>query len=646
MKLTGLIGFASISLGLTACASLMGSNDVKVRPLENMSMLTAISHDPLYESAVTAIDARDYARALEYLQEARTRDPRSVKTLNALGVVYDKLGRFDLSGRYYAQARAIDPESPIVAKNMDYSNSLQGLIGSGRVAADIPAAINPGTTAIKKPASLAAAYQPAVLPAVPRESEAAVPMLSSLSVGTQLERKSLTVPRNTVLATNERRHEYEPMATDATTQVAKAPPLAKSTPKEEPARPAVPEIRAVTNDPMPGLSQESKPLVANKVALVTNAPVVVKSVAKEAPASKPVEKIQTVAENIPAPVTSTWAIAKPEPKQAPSSDPAPQAKVIAAKAAEPATGILPANKAVSAGKPVEKIQTVAANVPAPVTNTRAIAKPEPKQAPPSDPAPQAKVIAAKAAVPATGILPVNKAMSASKLVPETKIEAASNMAPAARPTRKSKRVEAATPAPSTLPVIKPVLASAVLPVNKLPKAKIMAADEAVPIQRNIPVSRPEPVKVVASIKKNVLAIGPSNADTLRESKGAPGIRVTKPVKKVVTIGQPVRIFNSSGRAIEVIPRRLMALGWSVRQAEGRIQESTTLYYLPKDTIAAKAMQRTLPFPVRLIPNPGAGMRLVVGRDYLAWRPKNVRLAALWKGTVIASLQKWPARGDR
>ena len=65
--------------------------------------------------------------ALDYLQAARAKDPKNARVLNAFGVVYDKLGRFDLSARYYAQASAPDPNSPIVAKNMSYSRWLQGL---------------------------------------------------------------------------------------------------------------------------------------------------------------------------------------------------------------------------------------------------------------------------------------------------------------------------------------------------------------------------------------------------------------------------------------------------------------------------------------------------------------------------------------
>jgi len=41
------------------------------------------------------------------------------------------------------------------------------------------------------------------------------------------------------------------------------------------------------------------------------------------------------------------------------------------------------------------------------------------------------------------------------------------------------------------------------------------------------------------------------------------------------------------------------------------------------------------------------MRLVIGRDYLSWKPKNSRIAVLWqKRTLIASAQKLSLRGDR
>ena len=86
---------------------------------------TAVA-DRLYARAADAIRARDYALALDLLQVAAARAPADVRVLNAQAVIYDKLGRFDLSARYYARALAVDPSSPIVAHNMAYSARLSG----------------------------------------------------------------------------------------------------------------------------------------------------------------------------------------------------------------------------------------------------------------------------------------------------------------------------------------------------------------------------------------------------------------------------------------------------------------------------------------------------------------------------------------
>jgi tetratricopeptide (TPR) repeat protein len=84
-----------------------------------------LNADSYYADAAAAIDRRDYGRALELLQAARARTPQDVRVINAFGVVYDKLGRFDLSARYYAQALQLDPGSSIVTSNMAYSQRLQ-----------------------------------------------------------------------------------------------------------------------------------------------------------------------------------------------------------------------------------------------------------------------------------------------------------------------------------------------------------------------------------------------------------------------------------------------------------------------------------------------------------------------------------------
>jgi Flp pilus assembly protein TadD len=123
---------AAVVLGMlatttTACALFAPqARWAHVRAVRPTSDSPTAMDDADYAGAVSAIHRRDYAGALDFLQAARLRKGDDVRVLNAFGVVYDKLGRFDLSERYYRQARAIDPTSAIVAGNLAYSLELQG----------------------------------------------------------------------------------------------------------------------------------------------------------------------------------------------------------------------------------------------------------------------------------------------------------------------------------------------------------------------------------------------------------------------------------------------------------------------------------------------------------------------------------------
>lgn len=98
-----------------------------IRPKETPveAAAPASAEDRAYSQAKQAIKARDYATALELLQIAKQRAPNDGRVLNALGVVYDKLGRFDLSRRYYQEALAVQPNSKAVLANLEYSSRLQ-----------------------------------------------------------------------------------------------------------------------------------------------------------------------------------------------------------------------------------------------------------------------------------------------------------------------------------------------------------------------------------------------------------------------------------------------------------------------------------------------------------------------------------------
>jgi hypothetical protein len=127
----GALAFLSLmSVSLPGCALLphhhWGWAKIKPTPVPIPAAAPQVMvDDGVYADAVTAVSHRDYASALDLLQAARARNPNDPRVLNAFGVVYDKLGRFDLSSRYYAQAEALDPGSPIVANNRAYSRLMQ-----------------------------------------------------------------------------------------------------------------------------------------------------------------------------------------------------------------------------------------------------------------------------------------------------------------------------------------------------------------------------------------------------------------------------------------------------------------------------------------------------------------------------------------
>jgi tetratricopeptide (TPR) repeat protein len=160
---------AALALSAGGCALVPHRHHLaEIRPVAPLVGLSAPREDGYYASAKVAIARRDYARALELLQAANAVNPHDVRILNAFGVVYDKLGRFDLSERYYVEANALDPASPIVANNMAWSAALRG-----RSAQSGPQLASAAATAAAAAAAAAAGAAPS--PATVADAGAAQP---------------------------------------------------------------------------------------------------------------------------------------------------------------------------------------------------------------------------------------------------------------------------------------------------------------------------------------------------------------------------------------------------------------------------------------------------------------------------------------
>lgn len=177
------------AVGLTGCASLGASEpEVDVRPVLSEAQPTPASQDVYYLSAVNLIEGRNYAAALRALQIARSHHPNEARILNAFGIVYDKLGRFDLSARYYAQAQAADPQSSIVASNMAYSRWLQAQ-------AEAPAPVEVAEALATEPTPAVVVIQP-VRPAPEAVAVASAPV----AVAEAVEPEPLPAIKGRILA--------------------------------------------------------------------------------------------------------------------------------------------------------------------------------------------------------------------------------------------------------------------------------------------------------------------------------------------------------------------------------------------------------------------------------------------------------------
>jgi tetratricopeptide (TPR) repeat protein len=118
---------SALCIFTAACSSFFVTGEpVDIKPVHTAAPDTPLlSDEGVYQDAVREMKSRDYGSALDFLQVARIRSPDDVRVFNALGVIYDKLGRFDLSARYYAAAMALAPDSKIVQNNITYSATLQ-----------------------------------------------------------------------------------------------------------------------------------------------------------------------------------------------------------------------------------------------------------------------------------------------------------------------------------------------------------------------------------------------------------------------------------------------------------------------------------------------------------------------------------------
>jgi tetratricopeptide (TPR) repeat protein len=147
-----------VILALTSCAT-----PLKITPVGPNTAPLANRIEPLYTQGRTALLAGDLAAALEFFHAARRAGPDDVRVLNGLGVIYDRLGRFDLSSQYYQRALSLDPRSEVLAQNLALSAQLMAS-GSAKPSWSPPVQQAQANAPAQAAATIVAAVEPTQSP--------------------------------------------------------------------------------------------------------------------------------------------------------------------------------------------------------------------------------------------------------------------------------------------------------------------------------------------------------------------------------------------------------------------------------------------------------------------------------------------------
>ena len=139
---------------LAGCAG-QGFAELDVRPVAPQGYGAADGNGSLYDLGKRQLAAGNAGLAIDAFRRALRADPTSIDSLNGLGVAYDRIGRFDLSRRYYEEALGLNPNSAMILHNLGYSLALQGRGAEGQELMARAAAANDAVVTTKARQNLA-----------------------------------------------------------------------------------------------------------------------------------------------------------------------------------------------------------------------------------------------------------------------------------------------------------------------------------------------------------------------------------------------------------------------------------------------------------------------------------------------------------
>ena len=201
------------------------------------------------------------ALALEGFRKALREDPASVDALNGVAACYDRMGRFDLSRRYYEQALALAPGDARLYANLATSLDMQGRRDeAASVRAELAERLTAGHAAT---AALAAIEQPAesttrAEPSQPPQLASAPPIADAREITMDASGIDVALPQLAVA---------EPASPPA-----KATPRTAIRAKQLPPAPSV-SLALAPAEPVRAAGPRLERLSLGEVALVTSGPV-------------------------------------------------------------------------------------------------------------------------------------------------------------------------------------------------------------------------------------------------------------------------------------------------------------------------------------------------------------------------------------
>jgi Flp pilus assembly protein TadD len=117
---------------LSGCSSLGGSFGETAAALPEPPQLQFVAADEVLPDARNSFQQHNYGYSAAYYKRALELTPNDEEALVGLAASYDRLRRFDLSDRVYAQLLVVDGGTSQYYNNVGYSYMLRGNLVAAR----------------------------------------------------------------------------------------------------------------------------------------------------------------------------------------------------------------------------------------------------------------------------------------------------------------------------------------------------------------------------------------------------------------------------------------------------------------------------------------------------------------------------------